>query len=447
MVEGTQLGRGGRDEFLAMAPHVPETDRQAIAALIHDTRNMVMALDLYCDLLEAPGVLGAPYRHYASELRLVSGASRRLLDTLDRLGTPDAPGIFNTHDRPGEKKISLHTSSKAQEAKSVMALNRTDSAGNQGSTISFSWMQERGVGAKARADGPAASSDSASGLGDSGLESAFGSGFPAGIEALPGSRASAESALPADGVVAWPENRKRNAVFPVERTIENLAAELRANQNLLSALAGPGVMVDVAIAGGSIPVAMAPEDFTRVVVNLVRNAAEVMPEGGYLQVALEEGPQFVTLTFTDSGPGIARNVLDKIFSPGYSSHALARQAEDGVSEPRGISLTKPRPRAESDRLELDEADKTGTDKTGTDKARTEKASTEKTGADTAWPVQHRGLGLSIVRAIVTAAGGSVWASNCEEGFDGMTPEAAREGKAHGAVIHIEFPLRASVYGP
>ena len=53
-----------------------------LAALIHDARNMVAAMDLYCDLLKEPGVLSAPFSHYAGELRLVSGASRRLLDKL-----------------------------------------------------------------------------------------------------------------------------------------------------------------------------------------------------------------------------------------------------------------------------------------------------------------------------------------------------------------------------
>ena len=41
---------------------------QNLAAVAHDTRDMVTALDLYCDLLQEPGVLGEPFTHYGSEL-------------------------------------------------------------------------------------------------------------------------------------------------------------------------------------------------------------------------------------------------------------------------------------------------------------------------------------------------------------------------------------------
>jgi len=52
------------------------------AEVAHDARNMVSALDLYCDLLQEPGVLAAPFAHYGEELRLVAAASRQLIDKL-----------------------------------------------------------------------------------------------------------------------------------------------------------------------------------------------------------------------------------------------------------------------------------------------------------------------------------------------------------------------------
>jgi signal transduction histidine kinase len=51
---------------------------------------MVTALGLYCDLLDEPGVLGTPFAHYSTELRLVAAASRRLVEKLVAL---DANGI------------------------------------------------------------------------------------------------------------------------------------------------------------------------------------------------------------------------------------------------------------------------------------------------------------------------------------------------------------------
>ena len=55
---------------------------ESLAEVAHDARNMVTALGLYCDLLEEPGVLNPAFHHYASELRLVATASRRLVEKL-----------------------------------------------------------------------------------------------------------------------------------------------------------------------------------------------------------------------------------------------------------------------------------------------------------------------------------------------------------------------------
>ena len=65
-------------ETLAMVGSRGET----LAEVTHDVRNMVTALGLYCDLLEEPGVLNAPFSHYAGELRLVAAASRRLVEKM-----------------------------------------------------------------------------------------------------------------------------------------------------------------------------------------------------------------------------------------------------------------------------------------------------------------------------------------------------------------------------
>ena len=61
--------------------------------------------------------------------------------------------------------------------------------------------------------------------------------------------------------------------------IDNLAAELLANRNLLAALAGPSIALTVDAEGGALPVRLTGEDLTRMLVNLVKNAAEAMPGG------------------------------------------------------------------------------------------------------------------------------------------------------------------------
>jgi signal transduction histidine kinase len=65
---------------------------------------------------------------------------------------------------------------------------------------------------------------------------------------------------------------------------------LLANRNLLSALAGPGIALTVDTEGGAQPVRITGEDLTRVLVNLVKNAADAMPAGGRIHMRVCERP-------------------------------------------------------------------------------------------------------------------------------------------------------------
>ncbi len=266
---------------------------ESLAELAHDARNMVTALDLYCDLLREPGVLSSPFAHYAAELKLVSAASSRLVEKLVALDPPQAQ-IHGTGRR------------------------------THGSVSD--WL--------GHAVEPAITRDS---------------------RALRG-----------------------QATVP----IDNLAEELLANRNLLAALAGPAVSLTIDAQGGALPVSMISEDFTRILVNLVKNASEAMAGVGKVHLTLWESssesdsPAWLTLNVEDSGPGIPDRALETIFEAGHSLADMSR-------------------------------------------------STFRNGG---WPVAHRGLGLSITRNIVNAAGGVIHAANRDPA---------------GACFQIELPVRTS----
>jgi signal transduction histidine kinase len=59
--------------------------------LAHDAGNLLAALGLYCDLLNAPGVLRPEHRHYATELSLISNRSSELIRRLLSLPVAPAP--------------------------------------------------------------------------------------------------------------------------------------------------------------------------------------------------------------------------------------------------------------------------------------------------------------------------------------------------------------------
>jgi signal transduction histidine kinase len=159
--------------------------------------------------------------------------------------------------------------------------------------------------------------------------------------------------------------------------VSNVAAELLANRNLLSALAGPSIALTMDAAGGAQPVRLTGEDLTRVLVNVVKNSAEAMPGGGRIHIRLNERPAAngatarVTLTIEDNGPGIPEGDLDRIFTSGYTTRG--RNKKDG-----------------------------------------------------SWPINHHGLGLAVTRSIVEQAGGRVLASNRQQG---------------GALFRIELPVQ------
>jgi len=174
--------------------------------------------------------------------------------------------------------------------------------------------------------------------------------------------------------------------------IDDLAAELMANRNLLAALAGPGIALTVTTHGGGLPVRLTGEDLTRVLVNLVKNAAQAMPVGGRIHLSLAErltaggSREALLITMEDSGPGIPPHALDRVFEAGFSTLS-ALSASEG------------------------------------------------------WPATHRGLGLSITRSILEAAGGRISASNGDCAATRLSQASLSQARLSGARLSIELPVR------
>jgi signal transduction histidine kinase len=196
-------------------------------------------------------------------------------------------------------------------------------------------------------------------------------------DGIPGAPKPPASARPGDGMSAERSRHTRRWDLMPALPIDNLAAELMANRNLLAALAGPTVALTVDAVGGALPVKLTGEDLTRILVNLVKNAAEAMPAGGRVQLNLREHPaasgtpQSLLLAIDDNGPGIPRESLEAIFTAGFST------------QPASLSSA-------------------------------------------GWPAAHRGLGLSITRSIVESGDGHIAAVN-------RSPTGAR--------FEIELPVR------
>ena len=71
----------------------------------------------------------------------------------------------------------------------------------------------------------------------------------------------------------------------------------------------------------SLPLILAaPEQLSRAVVNIVKNAIQAMPEGGQLTVKSEvEDPEWTTVSITDTGVGIPKENMGKLFEPLFTT--------------------------------------------------------------------------------------------------------------------------------
>jgi len=86
-------------------------------------------------------------------------------------------------------------------------------------------------------------------------------------------------------------------------------------------LQASNIQVRTSLADGLPPVAADADRLRQALANLVLNAEAAMPDGGELMVATEGDRRGVRLHVTDTGTGIAREDLDRIFQPYYSTRS------------------------------------------------------------------------------------------------------------------------------
>jgi len=79
-----------------------------------------------------------------------------------------------------------------------------------------------------------------------------------------------------------------------------------------------------------------PGQLTQVLVNLVVNAIQAMPEGGRLTVRTDAGDGYVSLKVEDTGVGIKDDVVKKIFMPFFTTKDVDKGTGLGLAVVHGI---------------------------------------------------------------------------------------------------------------
>ena len=97
----------------------PATQTRATAeedeGLLHDARNLIGAVGLYCDLLSMPHVLRAEHRHYADELRLLGERGAALIERLIERRASEETALSPTNGRYNRaSSLCSHTAQAAE---------------------------------------------------------------------------------------------------------------------------------------------------------------------------------------------------------------------------------------------------------------------------------------------------------------------------------------------
>jgi signal transduction histidine kinase len=130
----------------------------------------------------------------------------------------------------------------------------------------------------------------------------------------------------------------------------DVAAQVNGLAPRLREVAGPAVALRVAVEPA--PAALAdPDQLSTVLSHLTANAAQAMPAGGTLSVTVRaevlDQPlaspflaappgHYVALAVSDTGPGIAPDVLPRIFDPFFSTRPIFESKGLGLAEVHGI---------------------------------------------------------------------------------------------------------------
>ncbi len=77
-------------------------------------------------------------------------------------------------------------------------------------------------------------------------------------------------------------------------------------------------------------------EFKMIIINLIQNAIKAMPTGGKLEILLQSKSNKLTLSFTDSGCGIAKKDIQRIFEPFYST----KQGLGAIGTGLGLPIVK-----------------------------------------------------------------------------------------------------------
>lgn len=97
-----------------------------------------------------------------------------------------------------------------------------------------------------------------------------------------------------------------------------------------------GIQIEVQIIKGEVPLVMGnPDDLREVLLNLLLNSMDAMPEGGRVTLRTRRENEHVFIEANDNGCGIPESIRKRIFDPFFTTKGVQR-AGLGLSVSYGI---------------------------------------------------------------------------------------------------------------
>jgi signal transduction histidine kinase len=107
-------------------------------------------------------------------------------------------------------------------------------------------------------------------------------------------------------------------------------------QSLLRRTVGPSIELAIQTAAEVPHVLIDPSQVEQIVLNLVVNARDAMPEGGKLAITVGAAGRFASLEVTDTGTGMSPEIARRVFEPYFTTKARSKGTGLGLATVHGI---------------------------------------------------------------------------------------------------------------
>ena len=123
--------------------------------------------------------------------------------------------------------------------------------------------------------------------------------------------------------------------------LTDLSERVRELDSILGQMTGPGIEIAMRLAPEKLPVRLDTGQFELALINLARNAADAMPDGGTLTLATRLLPggaaPLVELEVADTGEGMPAEVMRRATEPFFTTKARGRGTGLGLSMVQGFA--------------------------------------------------------------------------------------------------------------